>query len=178
MADEKDILKPESQSEMADLNDSLKYLREDLSDGLEKLIKGESEKKFFDPELSVAIKEVFSKAIEKLGNITQPAPVVNIDMKPIEKMAIVISNQNKNILELIGKIEKEDNELKYQELFRSILSIINASNEFFSREIKHFDYTESLDKLIESNQRPLIQHILVESNPNGIIKKVIPVYKQ
>lgn len=177
MAVNKDILKPNPQSELTDISDELKYIREDLSEGLEKLAGVQQKSQYFDPELTGAIKEIIEKAVEQLGKIVIQAPAITIDMKAVEKIALSISSQNENILKLIGELPKNSNDSQYQELLKSVVTMINSSNEFFSKEIKHFDYTESLNKLVEANKRPVIEYIKIERDNSERLKRVIPIYK-
>jgi hypothetical protein len=164
----------DNETEISAICDELKYIREDLVEALDKVVQAESGKKFFDPELTSVIKGVISGVIEKLLRVERP--IINIDMKPIEKLASIIVDQNENILKVLSEASSESDDFKYQELLKKVLELVNNSNEFFGKEIKQPDYSNALSKLADSNKRPVVKYLAIERNRDGSLSKVIPVY--
>lgn len=97
-------------------------------------------KDFFDKDLSKSLGEQITKALKDISKLSQQTPV---DLSPILKE---ISQQNRNILDILGKLQTPagtDN----SELLKSILASVAKGNELLADNV---DYSKQFEAIREA----------------------------
>lgn len=166
-----------------------------ISEGVNTIANKKDENKYFDETLAEKISEIVSAAVkqlmagaekkyfdETLGTVLSKGimdglssfSTLKIDVTPIMRMAVDISNQNKSILEAImGIPQPETNDEKYQDLLKLTLTMIDKTNRFMQMYLER----QSVPVIQEKEQKPLSWEFKHKIEYNRIVSTTaIPKY--
>lgn len=162
--------------------DNLSRLMTAIRDGVEELLDINEKKEYYDRDLGKQIGDAVERAIVVFAKVQPPKvtvnPGINVDLTPINNLALEVSNQNKNIILLLNNIGKDGGNGYDEECYRLIVSMVQKNNSFVEKIFTQSDYSKQLGEISQAiqstNEKPVpIRLEITERDYSGRIKTAV-----